>query len=55
MKKYLQLFENADAMRMVGSAADGQPWVGAEVATKTVRYEKTGIIVAEPMPPQIIG
>lgn len=43
MKKYLQLFENADAMRMIFSAADGQPWVGAETATKTVRYEKTGV------------
>jgi hypothetical protein len=55
MAKYLQLFENADALNALVSRADGQPWVGAEVATKTVRYEKTGIIVAEPMPPQIIG
>lgn len=55
MAKYLQLFEDATAMNAIAESGIGQPWVGAEVATKTVRYEKTGIVVAEPMPPQIIG
>lgn len=30
-------------MNALISGADGQPWVGAETATKTVRYEKTGV------------
>lgn len=55
MAKYLQLFEDAETMNAIAKSDLGQPWVGAEVATKTVRYEKTGIIVAEQMPPQIIG
>lgn len=55
MAKYLELFENAEAMNAIAASSDGQPWVGAEVATRTVRYEKTGIVVAEPMPPQVIG
>jgi hypothetical protein len=30
---------------MVITIVNGQPWVGAETATKTVRYEKTGVRV----------
>mgnify|MGYP003295791648 CR=1 FL=1 len=43
MAKYLQLFENASAMNALVARVDGQPWVGAETATKKVRYEKTGV------------
>lgn len=42
--KYLQLFEDAVALAAPADLSNGQPWVGAEIATKKVRYEKTGVV-----------
>lgn len=50
MAKYLELFENEAALKTtVESATDGQPWVGAETATKKVRYEKNGVVSKHPI------
>ena len=51
--KYLQLFEDALKLKVPAHMINGQPWVGAEVATKTVRYEKTGVFGMEISTPEI--
>lgn len=51
--KYLQLFEDAQKLNLPTHMINGQPWVGAEVATKTVRYEKTGVVGMEISTPEI--
>ena len=51
--KYLQLFEDALKLNRPTHMVNGQPWVGAEVATKTVRYEKTGVFGMEISTPEI--
>lgn len=45
--KYLQLFEDAQKLNTPTAMSNGQPWVGAEIATKTVRYAKTGVMGME--------
>lgn len=51
--KYLQLFEDAAKLDAPAVMPNGQPWVGAEVATKKVRYVKTGVMGMEITTPEI--
>lgn len=51
--KYLQLFEDAQKLNFPSVMTDGQPWVGSEVATKKVRYVKTGVMGMEITTPEI--
>lgn len=51
--KYLQIFENAQKLDFPTVMENGQPWVGAEVATKKVRYVKTGVMGMEITTPDI--
>ena len=44
MAKYLQVYGTKVLLDAVQSSTTGQPWVGAETMTNSVRYEPKGIV-----------
>ena len=44
MAKYLQVYGTKVLLDAVQSSTNGQPWVGAETMTSSVRYEPKGIV-----------
>jgi hypothetical protein len=44
MAKYLKRYDNKTLLDAVQASTVGQPWVGSEITTRTVRYEPKGII-----------
>ena len=59
MGKYLKKYGTKVLLDAVQSSTTGQPWVGAETMTNSVRYEPKGIIeigdgeVTDPGTPEI--
>ena len=43
MAKYLKRYDTKTLLKAVQASTTGQPWVGSETMTHTVRYEPKGI------------